>query len=48
MRSLLISLFLTGLSLSNIKAIKILEEDKFAMQVRKGSIQSFTFQTFIS
>ena len=36
MRSLLISLFLTGL-LSNTKANKILEEDKLAMQVRNGS-----------
>ena len=47
MRSLLISLFLTGLSLSNIKAIKILEEDKLAMKVRKGSVQSFTFKNLI-
>ena len=36
MRSLLISLFLTGLSLSNINARKISEEDKLAMKVRKA------------
>ena len=36
MRSLLISLFLTGLSLSNVNARKISEEDKLAMKVRKA------------
>lgn len=38
MRSLLIPFFLTGLSLPNIKAIQILEEDKLAMQVGKAPI----------